>query len=358
MDSRPVAVRPAYSGRRRASLSHHESSTERTSGRTLLLRLRRALLCALSLYLSFIIVSTAGEKDKTAAQPVNFFLDITNNRLADEVDISKKRRLNLAGVPIVVGGKRQNGSAPSIAAGITGSRKFDLGHNMSLKPSGLISRIHTDGAGILSRGQLGGDVAFQYQKDGRGLLLKPSLHATMQQDVLERMDYALDSKLWQAIGWGMNLTASLGHSWRVSELLYTDNREHAYGRLGVRIGLFDASNLELAYGFNTTDGPLPSQDRFDQGPGMSAHLALAPGWRIDGSYRLTTTERGYTDADAAARRHDLRHRLHLASDWEISSTTGAEWHVSAGYDYEQTFTDDPVVTPANHVASVLFGLNF
>lgn len=357
MDSRPLAVRPAYSGWRRASLSYHESSTGTSTGRRLLLRLRRAVLCALSLYLSFIIVSTAGEKG--TPQPVNLFLDITNNRLADEVDISQKRRLNLAGVPIVVGGKRQNGgAAPSIAAGIAGSHTFDLGNSMSLKPSGLISRIHTDGAGILSSGRLGGDVAFQYQEGGGGLLLKPSLYVTMQQDVLERMDYALDSKLWRAIGWGMDLTASVGHSWRVSELLYTDNRENAYGRLGLRIGLFDASKIELGYGFNTTDGPLPSQFRFDQGPSMSAHFALAPGWRIDGSYSLTATERGYSDDDADARRHDLRHRLRLSSDWEISSTTGAEWHISAGYDYEQTFTDAPVVNPGNHVASVLFGLDF
>ena len=90
---------------------------------------------------------------------------------------------------------------------------------------------------------------------------------------------------------------------------------------------------------------------------MIAHLALALGWRIDGNYSLTATERGYTDSDDEARRHDLRHRLGLKSDWEISSTTGEEWHVSAGYDYEQTVTDDPYV-PANHVAAVKFGLNF
>jgi hypothetical protein len=321
-------------------------------------RLRRASLCALSLYLSFVIVSTAGEQGKDTAQPVNLFLDITSNHLADKVDISKKRRLDLAGVPVVVGGARQNGAAPSVAAGVAGSFNFDLGDHLSMKPSGLISRKHTDGAGILSSGRVGGDVAIQYQKGGSGLLLRPSLYATMQEDVLDHMDYALESKLWQAIGSNIDLTATLGHSWRVSELLYTDNREAAYGRLGFDIDLFDKSKLELAYGFNTTDGPLGSQFRFTQGPTMIAHLALAPGWRIDGNYSLTNTERGYTDSDEEARRHDLRHRLGLRSDWEISSTTGAEWHVSAGYDYEQTITDDPVTVPANHVASVNFGLNF
>jgi hypothetical protein len=327
--------------------------------RAVLLRLRRALLCAVSLYLSFIIVSTAGEKGKEAAQPLNLFLDITSNRLADKVDLSQKRRLNLAGVPVVVGGNRQNGgAAPSIAAGIAGSYKFDLGNNVSLKPSGVISRTHIDGNGILSSGRFGGDFALQYQAGGKGLLLRPSVYATMQKDVLERMDYVLDSKVWQAIGWGMNLTAALGHSWRESELLYTEDREGAYGRLGLKIDLLDSSNLELSYGFSTTDGRLASQFRFSQGPAVWTHLALAPGWQIDGGYNLSSIERGYDDNHADARRHDLRHRLHLASDWAISSTTGADWHISAGYDYERTFTDDPATPPANHRAMVNFALNF
>jgi hypothetical protein len=180
----------------------------------------------------------------------------------------------------------------------------------------------------------------------------------MQQDVLERMDYALESKLWQAIGSNLDLTATLGQSRRVSELLYTDNRQNSYGRLGVNIDLFDGSNLELAYGFNTTDGPLASHFRFSQGPSMVAHLALAPGWSLDGSYSMTAVTRGYDDNQADARRHDLNHHLNLKSNWAISSTTGAEWHISAGYDYEQTITDAPVQNPANHIASVNFGLNF
>ena len=320
-------------------------------------RLRRAILCAFSLYLSFVIVSSAGEKGKDAVQPVNLFVDITSSRLADDVD-SAKRRLDLAGVPVVVGALRQNGGAQSVAAGVAGSYKFDLGNHVSMKPSGLISRTHTDGVGILSSGRVGGDVAIQYQEGGHGLLLRPSLYATMQEDVLDHMDYALESKLWQAIGWGMDLTATLGQSWRASELLYTDNREAGYGRLGLNIDLFDKSDLELGYGFNTSDGPLGSQFRFSQGPTLAAHLAMAPGWRIDGSYSFTATERGYDDNDAEARRRDLRHRLNLKSDWNISSTTGAEWHVSAAYDYEQTITDDPVCVPASHVGSVNFALNF
>ena len=322
-------------------------------------RLRRATLCALSLYLSFIIASTAGEKDKEAVQPVNLFVDITSSRIADEADMTQKRRLNFAGVPVVVGAARQNGgAAPSVAAGIAGSYKFELGKTLSMKPSGLISRTHTDGAGILSSGRVGGDVAFQYQEGGSGLLLRPSLYATMQEDVLDHMDYALESKIWQAIGWGIDLTATLGHSWRVSEMLYTDDREAGYGRLGLKMDLFQNSNLELAYGFSSTEGPLASQYRFSQGPTMVAHLTLAEGWKLDGSYSLTSVERGYSDSDEEARRHDLRHRLNIKSDWEIASTTGAEWHVSAAYDYEQTVTDDPVCLPANHIASLNFALNF
>jgi hypothetical protein len=322
-------------------------------------RLRRAGLCALSLYLSFILMPAAGEKGGHAAQPLNLFVDITSNRLADEVDISKKKRLDLAGVPVVLGGARQNGGAPSIAAGIAGSYDFDLGGNIAMKTSGLVSRIHTDnGTGILSGGKVGGDVAIQYQSGGSGLLLRPSAYATLQRDVLERMDYALESKLWRAVGSNIDLTATLGQSWRVSELLHTDNRQTKFGRLGLDIDLFDGSNLELAYGFNATDAPLASQVRFSQGPTMFAHLALTPGWRIDGSYSLTAIERGFSDSRDDARRHDLQHRLKLHSDWRISSTTGAEWHVSAGYDYEQTVTDDPVEKPASHAASVSFALNF
>ena len=320
-------------------------------------RLRRASWCALSLYLSFVMFSTAGEQQ--APQPMNLFVDIASNRLADEMDISKKKRLDLAGVPVVLGGKRQDGAAPSIAAGVAGSHDFDLGKSFSLKTSGLVSRIHTDnGTGILSGGKAGGDFALKYQQGGSRLLLKPSVYATMQRDVLDHMDYALESKLWQAIGSHFDLTATVGQSWRVSELLYTDNRQAGNGRLGVNIDLFDGSNLELAYGFNTTDGPLASHFRFSQGPTMIAHLKLAPGWSLDGSYSLTNTTRGYDDNHAEARRHDLNHRLNLKSDWSISSTTGAEWHISAGYDYQQTITDAPVQSPANHVASVNFGLDF
>jgi hypothetical protein len=353
MNSNPVAARPALSGRG-VALSRPEFGT----CAILLRRLRRAALCAVSLYLSFIIMSAAGEKGKDAAQPVNFFLDISSNRLADQVDMSQKRQLNLAGVPVVVGGTRQQGDAASATAGIVGTYKFDLADHVSLKPTGIISRTHTDGMGVLSSGRIGGDLAVQYQHGGTGLLLRPSLYANMQRDVLDHMDYALESKLWQAVGWGIDLTATLGESWRVSDMLRADDRETTYGRLGFSVGLFDQSELELAYGFDAVDGPLASQYRFSQGPTMIAHLALVPGWRIDGSYGLAATDRGYDDSDESARRHELNHRLNLTSDWAIASTTGAEWHISAGYDYERTLTDAPVSLPASHRALVNFALDF
>lgn len=352
MISRPVAVRPAYSGRREARLQRDARCNP-----TLPVRVRRSLLCALSLYLSFVIVSTAGETGNDALRPVNLFVDVADNRLPGDLD--QQRRLSVAGVPIVFEGKRQDGdTAPSIAAGLISGHRFDLGHNMSLKPTGLISRTHTDGDGILSTGRLGGDVEMQYQNGGSGLLLRPSAYASMQKDVLAHMDYALDSKVWQAIGWGIDMTATLGHARHVSEQISTDDRASSHASLGFAVGLFDQSMLELTYGFNTTKGPLPSQFRFDQGPNVATHFNLAPGWRLDGAYGLTATERGYTDEDADARRHDMRHHVKLQSDWAISSSTGAEWHVYADYDYEQTFTDAPIALPAIHIGSVNFALNF
>jgi hypothetical protein len=325
--------------------------------------LRRASWCALSLYLSFIITSPAGEsggeKGKGAAQTVNAFVDITSTRLADEVQMDSKKRFDFGGLPVLVGATRQNGgAAPSITAGFTGSYSFDLSNKVSAKATGLLSRVHTDGVGILSTGQAGGDIAFQYQNGGTRLLLRPSLYAALQDDVMDHMDYALESKLWQAIGWGIDLTASLGQSWHVQDQLVTDDRQASYGRLGLHMELFDDSDVELAYGFDAADGPLASQDRMSQGPTLLAHLALADGWRIDGRYSLSATERGYDDSDEGARRHDLRQNLNLESDWDLSSTTGADWHMKAIYDYQIVLTDDPVCVPVSHTAMVSFSLGF
>jgi hypothetical protein len=339
---------------RRASSAHPVLS----SAQILRRRLRRASWCALSLYLSFTIASPAGDLVSDAV-PVNVFVDIASSRLADESDIDAKRRFDFAGVPVLVGTVRQSGdAATSVTAGLIGGHDFDLGDHLSAKASGLVSRAHTDGAGILATGRAGGDIALQYQNGGTRLLLRPSLYAAMQDDVLDHLDYALDSKIWQAIGWGLDLTASLGHAWHAEDQLDTEDRETGYGRVGLHMGLFDNSDVELGYGFTTTDGPLASQFNVTHGPSLQAHLALADGWSIDGSYSLSATERGYDDSDEGARRHDLRQHLGLQSDWDLASSAGADWHMQAMYDYQVVLTDDPVCVPASHTAMVSFALDF
>ena len=350
MISGPDTARPDIPGR-----SVRASSRELTRRFILVRRFYRAVLCAFSLYLSFIIVSPAGDKPGS----LNLFVDIASTRLADEVQTTEKHRLDLAGVPVLVGATRQNnGAAASVTAGIAGSHDFNLGNNLSMKASGLVSRVHTDGAGLLSSGRVGGDLAFKYQEGGTRLLLRPSLFANLQEETLDSIDYALQSQVWQAVGWGFDLTATGGAGWRASEQLPTDDRETGFGRLGLHWALLDKTDLEFAYGFDVTEGPLPSQYRFAQGPMVMAHLGLEDGWRLYGRYSFSAVERGYDDNQADARRHDARHRFNFVSDWDLGSTTGADWHMQAAYDFEQTLTDAPVCYPANHIASVQFALNF
>jgi hypothetical protein len=350
MISGPDTARPDIPGR-----SVRASSRDLTRSFILVRRLYRAVLCAFSLYLSFIIASPAGDKPGS----LNLFVDIASTRLAEEVQTTEKRELELAGVPVLVGTKRQNnGAAASVTAGIAGSRDFTLGNNLSMTASGLVSRVHTDGTGLLSSGHVGGDFAVKYQQGGTRLLLRPSLYAALQDETLDHIDYALENKLWQAIGWGFDLTATAGAGWRASDQVPTDDRETAFGRLGLHWALLDKTDLEFAYAFDVTNGPLPSQYRFAQGPTIMANLGLDDGWRLYGRYSLNAVERGYDDNQANARRHDMRHRFNFVSDWDLGSTTGADWHMQAAYDFEQTLTDAPVCYPANHIASVQFALNF
>src|SRR4030095_8437185 len=104
--------------------------------------------------------------------------------------------------------------------------------------------------------------------------------------------------------------------------------------------------------------PLASQYRCSQGPILAAHLTLADGWKLDGQYSFLATERGYDDNDASARWHDVHHHLNLETQWDLKSTTGAEWSVSAVYDFDQTVSDDTACYPVSHVASLQFALNF
>ena len=313
------------------------------------------MLCAASIYLSFAMIAPAG--DVLPKQPLNLFVDVSSTRLVNEVQTTEKRRIDLAGMPVLFGAVRQNnGAAPSVTAGIAGSYNLDLGSNLSVKTSGLLSRVHTEGAGILSSGKMGGDVAVQYKDGGTRLLLRPSLRATLQDDVLDRIDYALDAQLWQAIGWGLDLTATTGHAWREAALANAD-RETGFGRVGLHLALDDA-DFDLGYGFDLAEGSLGSQYRFSQGPQLSAKVALANGWRLSGSYAYTQVARGYDDLDPDARHEEGKHRLRLASDWDLDSSTGADWHLRAIYNYEQTVSDDVVCLPANHFATLTFALNF
>lgn len=316
-------------------------------------RLSRASLCAMSIYLSFVMVAPAGD----VKQPLNLFVDVSSTQLVDQVEMKEKRRIDLAGMPVLFGAVRQNsGAAPSVTAGIAGTYNLDLGSHLSVKTSGLLSRVHTEGTGFLSSGKADGDVALQYKDGGTRLLLRPSLHANLQDDVLERIDYALEAKLWQEIGWGMDLSAATGRAWHDSALLNAD-RETGFGRLSLHLAL-DDTDIELGYGFDLVEGPLGSQYRFSQGPQINAKVALADGWRLSGNYAYTQAARGYDDLDPDARHEEGKHRLRLASDWDLDSTTGAGWHMRALYSYEQTISDDVVCLPASHFASLNFALNF
>lgn len=318
-------------------------------------RLSRALLCAASMYLSFTVIAPAGDAQQT--QPLNLFVDVASTQLADQVPSQEKRRFDLAGMPVLVGAQRQNnGAAPTVTAGIAGTYTFALDPSLSVKTSALLSRMHTEGVGLLSTGKAGGDIEIQYKEGGTRLLLRPSLHATLQEDVMDRIDTALDAQMWQALGWGLDLTAATGRAWHESALENAD-RDTGFGRLGLHLALDDA-DIDLGYGFDLVEGPLASQFRFAQGPQLSAKVALADGWRLSGSYSYTAILRGYDDADPDARTDEGQHRLRLASDWDLDSTGGAGWHMRALYNYEQTISNDVVCLPASHTATVNFALNF
>lgn len=339
-------------------------------------RVFRAMLGALSLTACFIAAAPAGDTldlnldvlrgtaNGTDDRPVNLFVDITSNRLADEVKMTNKRRLNLAGVPVVIGAARQSGAAsPSVAAGIAGKYDLKLDDHLSLKASGLLSRTHVIETGLLSSARAGGELALQFEDGGTRLQLRPSFYAGMQDDLLHHVDFAFEGRLRQEIGEGFNLTASAGRAWHDDTDFDTEDRDTTFGRVGLHMDLaplefLEGGDLELAYQIDTRDGMLASQFRITHGPVLLAHLAATGGWRFTGRYTVSATERGYDDNDPAAMRHDLRQRLSLESDWDLGSSTGADWHMKADYGYERTVTDDPVTTPALHTAMVSFALNF
>jgi hypothetical protein len=323
--------------------------------------LARACVGVFSIYLCLAVTSIAEDKSRDTL-PVKLFVDVTSTRLADEVKTGDKRKLNLAGVPVMLGALRQDGGAlPSIAAGISGSYDFKLG-DVGLKANGYLARVHTQGAGLLADARAGGDVTFQYSLAGANLSLKPSARAAFRDDAVDHVDYALNGSLKRNIVKGWDLSMSAGQSWRVSELLETDNRSSAFGRLGLRVDLLKAidvrGNLELGYEMDEGDGRLGWQNRFSHGPSVSAWFTPVEGWRFSGRYRFIENEWGYDDNNLDARHGETRHRLNFEGDWALSSLTGADWHMKACYNYEQIDSDQVVEMPVRHVATVQFALNF
>lgn len=318
---------------------------------------------SLIFYVCLTAAAPAADKSKEAGLPVKLFVDITSTRLADEVKTTDKRRLDLGGVPVMVGALRQDGGAlPSVAAGISGSYDFKLGDGLDMKANGYLARVHTQGIGVLSDARAGGDVTFQYARNGTSLSLKPSARAAFRDDAVDHVDYALSGSLKRNLAKGWDLAMSAGHSWRVAELTETEDRQNAFGRLGLRVDLLDLAdlrgNLELGYEMDEGDGDFAWQRRFSHGPSLGAWITPAKGWRFSGRYRLSDAERGYDDSDLDARRRETRHRLNVEGDWALASLTGADWHMKACYDFEQIDSDETPATPVRHAATVQFALNF
>lgn len=352
----PDAGRPAWTGR--------VASTSLTWGTaaTLAQRCARAIVGALSIYLCFAFTSTAEDKSRGDALPVKLFVDVTSTRLADEVKSSDKKKLNLGGVPVMLGALRQDGGAqPSIAAGISGSYDFKLGR-VGMKANGYLARVHTQGVGLLSDARAGGDLTFQYSLAGAKLSLKPSARAAFRDDAVNHVDYALNGSLTRNLFKGWDLAMSGGESWRVSELVETDDRQNGFGRLGLRVDLLQTidvrGNLELGYEMNEGDGQLAWQRRFSHGPSVGVSFLPVDGWRFSSRYRFIESEWGYDDNNPDARHNESRHRFNFEGDWALSSLTGADWHMKACYNFEQISSDQVVEMPERHVATVQFALNF
>lgn len=313
------------------------------------------------------MAAPAADKSKDPGLPVKLFVDVTSTRLVEEVKTTDKKRLDLGGVPVMLGAVRQDGGAePSVAAGISGAHDFKLGDGLNMKTSGYLARVHTQGFGVLQDGRAGGDVTFQYAKDGTSLALKPSARAVFRDDALGHVDYALTANAKRRIVKGFDLSLSAGQSWRVSEVVETDNRRNGFGRVGIRLNLRDLADLpndfkghiEFGYDLDRGDGPLAWQRRLGHGPSLSGFLEPTKGWTFSGRYRFIDTARGYDDNDLDARRHERRHRLNFEGDWDLESLTGADWHMKACYTFERIDNDVPVAVPESHLATVQFALNF
>ncbi len=357
-------------------------------------RVFRGLLGTLALCLGFAAAAPAGEtlepkldprltpkltlgRAEAGAdkRPVNLFLDITSTRLVEETKLDSKRRVDLAGVPVVVGALRQGDqAAPSITAGVAGRYDWKLDDGWSLQADGVLSRAHVIDAGLASAARGGGALALGFADGGTTLELRPSFYAGMQEDLLHHLDLGLGARWRQELEDGVALTATASHAWHdaldpAGDSGGTD-RETTLGRLGLRFdlaqwslvgapGMFPAgSNLELAYEVDDEAGEQAWQRSFGQSVVLLARLVALQGWSLNGRYAFSASERGYDEADADARQREIRHRLSLEGDWDLGSSTGAAWHMKADYGFEQRIAEDAESGPGLHRAMLSFALDF
>lgn len=316
------------------------------------------------------LIGTAAAADE---RPVNLFVDVVSTRLAEEIDLADKRRVDLAGVPIVLGATRQDGgAAQGVTAGIAGRADWTLDDRWSLRASGAASRAHVIDTLAPGASRAGGDLALKFNRGGTGLQLRPSLLAALEADALHHWDLGLEATLRQEIDDGIALSAGAGHGRHESLALDTEDRATSFGRLGLAVDLAQwslprGSDLEITYAAAQHAGPNAAQFRFSQDVALQAHLAVAGGWRLGGRYALSATERGYDDANPGARRSDLRQRLTLESAWVLESagaldgaaeSGGAKWRLTADYAFERSVAEASAPTPALHAANINLVLNF
>ena len=383
MISDPDTIGPDIPGPQ-VSPSSRRSPPPLSAGDVAMRRVFRALLWALALCLGFAGAAPAGEtldptltpkltlgRAETGAdkRPVNLFVDITSTRLVEEAKLDSKRRVDLAGMPVVIGAARQgDAAAPSVTAGIAGAYGWKLDDKWSLKADGVLSRAHVIDAGLASAARGGGALALGFAAAGARLEVRPSFYAAMQEDLLHHLDFGLDASWRQELEDGLDLTATGSHAWHDALDLEGVDRETSLGRLGLRLdlaqwsllgssGLFPpGSALEFAYQVDDAAGAGGAERRFGQSVLLLARLAGLQGWSLSGRYAFSASVREDDNGDAPLR--EARHHLSLESDWDLGSGTGAAWHMKADYGFEQCIGETAADAPALHRAMLSFALDF
>lgn len=370
-------MRPHIPGRRVASSAQDDDGSLKASD-VAMRRVFRGLLGVIALCCGFVAAAPAGDsldakldtklgaigKPFNAAdqKPVNFFLDIASTRLVEEVKSTDKRRLNLGGVPVVVGALRQSG-APSVTAGIAGRYDWKLDHKWSMQAKGSISRAQAIQSADPATARAGGEMTLAFAADGTRLQLRPSFYFGLREDDPSQVDLGLDASLRQQLAEGLDLTAAAGRGWHDDLLFDADDRDVEFARVGLRLDLAPWSlprgnELEASYQVDGREGTLASQFRMTETMVLLVRLAVLEGWRLTGRYAFSAIRRGYDDAQAEARREDSRHRLSIESDWNLGLEFGASWHLKANYGFEQDEFEAAENQPAMHRAMLSFALDF